>query len=120
MTATIKLNHKTKQIIIVDVSNLKKEQAATKLNEAHNEIATLPPKSALIVTDVTDIELANEVINGMMEFAKKNTPYVKASAVVGANKMTSLITFNVSNTAGRKLNLFNTRAEAMDWLVSQP
>ncbi len=121
MTATLKISHKTKPITIVDLSNQKAAEAIKKLDDAHKEIATLPPKSTLLITDVTNTEITNEFINATKEFAKKNTPYVKASAVVGGgNKLIGVISYNVASDAGRKINSFNTRTEAMDWLVTQP
>lgn len=113
--------HKAKIITIVDLVGMKTQQALQTLNEAQKEIALMPPKSALLITDVSSTEITNEFITAVMEFAKKNTPNVKASAAVtGGNKMVNLISFNVANSAGRKINSFNTRLEAMDWLVSQP
>jgi hypothetical protein len=120
MTAITKLSYKTKQVIIVDLSNQKPAEIAKRTEEAQKEIAAMAPKSALIITDVTGVEVANETINAVMEFAKKNTPYVKASTIVADNKMLNLIAYNVGNSAGRKITSFATRAQAMDWLVTQP
>jgi hypothetical protein len=117
----IKFSHKAKPITIVDLSNLKAADAIKTIGEAQKEIATLPSKSALLVTDVSNTEITTEFINVVIDFAKKNSPYVKASASVGGgNKLVGVISFNVASNAGRKINSFNTRTEAMDWLVSQP
>jgi hypothetical protein len=120
MTATIKLSHKTKPVTIVDLSNQKTAEVIKRLDEAQKEISTNAPKSVLLATDVTNIEITNDAISAVITFAKKNTPYVKASATVADNKMLNLIAFNVANSAGRKINSFGTRDEAMDWLVKQP
>lgn len=61
-----------------------------------------------------------QVIVAVTEFAKKNSPFVKASAAVGANTLIRIISYNIANTAGRKITSFNTRTEAMDWLANQP
>jgi hypothetical protein len=120
MTAIIKLSHKTKPVVIVDLSNQKPAEIAKRIEEAQKEIATMAPKSVLLVTDVTGVEVTTETINTVMEFAKKITPYLKTSAIVADNKMHNLIAFNVGNSAGRKITSFTTRAQAMDWLVAQP
>jgi hypothetical protein len=78
MTAITKTTHKTKPITIVDLSNLKAAEANKKLGEAQKEIAALPPKSTLLITDVSNTEITNEFINVVIDFAKKNSPYVKA------------------------------------------
>ena len=120
MSTTTKVSYKTKCLIIVELANLKSAQAIEKLKQAHDEIASFPPKSILLVTDVTNTEITNEFIAAVTEFAKKNTPYVKSSAAVGATTLVTIISYNLANTAGRKINSFYTRTEAMDWLASQP
>jgi len=120
MTAILKISYKTKKVLVVDLSSQKPVEIIKRIDEAQKEIAMMAPKSALIITDVSGIEIATETIDAVMEFAKKNTPYVKASAIVADNKMINLIAFNVGNSAGRKITSFATRAQAMDWLVAQP
>ncbi len=120
MTAILKLSYKSKPIVIIDLSNQKPTEIIKRTEEAQKEITSMAPKSALLITDVTGVELASETINAVMEFAKKNTPYVKASAIVADNKMQNLIAFNVGNNTGRKITSFASRAEAMEWIVTQP
>lgn len=120
MTATTKVNYKTKPMMVVELANLKAPEAIKKLDEAHKEIAVNLPKSVLLITDVTNTEITNDFIAAVTEFAKRNTPFVKASASVGANKLVNVISFNVASSAGRKIQTFNTRNEAMEWLANQP
>jgi hypothetical protein len=49
MLSIIKLTHKTKPIVIVDLSNQKTAEIIKRTDEAQKEIATMAPKSALIV-----------------------------------------------------------------------
>lgn len=111
--------YKGKTISIVDLSNSKAQQALDVLKAAQKKITTMPPKSALILTDETNGEATKEVVYAVIEFAKNNTPYVKASAVVGAEKLKAVMLTNVAVQVGRDIKSFETRTQAMDWLVNQ-
>ncbi len=120
LTGISTIRYKTKPITIVDLTNAKSQEAIEKLKAAQQEIAKMPPKSVLLITDVTNTEITQDFITAVTDFAKKNTPYVKASASVGATKLIGLISMNVASSAGRKITSFQTRTEAMDWLANQP
>jgi hypothetical protein len=112
--------YKGRQISIVDLSNTKVPEQTEIIIYAQTKIATMAPKSALIITDETDAEVNKEAIGLILNFAKSNTPYVKASAAVGAEKLKAIILTNITTNIGRDIKSFATREEAMDWLVAQP
>ena len=53
------------------------------LKEARQKISKLPANSALLLTDAAKATYNTETGAAIKEFAAKNTPYVKASTVVG-------------------------------------
>ena len=113
------ISYKEKTIVIVDISNTKPGEAIIALREAQEQISKLPPKSALILTDAT-----NAVYNGassaaMKEFASKNTPFVKASAVVGADSFRAILLEAIRLLTRRDIKACETREEAMEWLVKR-
>jgi hypothetical protein len=55
-----------------------------------------------------------------MEIAPKTNSYVKAMAVVGAEKLLSIIVSNVTTNAQLPFVNFKARTEAMDWLIRSP
>jgi hypothetical protein len=112
--------HKGKQICLVDLSNGKTAEAIKTLQIAQKKIAAVPSKSALVLTDETNGEVTKEVVSAIMQFAKNNTPFVKASAVTGAEKLKALMLTNIVTTVGRDIKNFETRMQAMDWLANQP
>ncbi len=118
MTKTV--SHLDKSITIVDLSNKKTSQIIEALKEAQTKISAMQPKTARLLTDVTNAEVTKEVVDAIMLFAKNNTPYVKASATVGAEKLKNIILSNVSTNVGRAINNFSSQKEALDWLSSQP
>lgn len=119
MTGFNVVSYKGKSISILDLSNAKASQAIETLKFVQDKISDMPLKSVLILLDETNTEVTKEGLSAVMEFAKNNTPYVKASAVVGAEKLKGVMLTNVSTEIGRDISSFATRAQAMDWLVSQ-
>jgi hypothetical protein len=112
--------HKNKPVTIIDLSNKKTPQIIETLKEAEKKISTMPPKSARLLTDVTNVEVNMDVVKLVLQFAKNNTPFAKVSAAVGAEKLKSAILTNISTNVGRDIKNFNTRPEAIEWLSNQP
>mgnify|MGYP001769268534 CR=1 FL=1 len=63
---------------------------------------TLPPKPCVL-----------------KDFSKAITPYVIASANVGVTGLKKIIVMSLNKLTGRDLKLFDTREEALEWLISQ-
>jgi len=111
--------HKGKSIVIVDISGCNPDEVAQTVHEASKKISGLPPKSGLILTDVTSTVYNQATSNIIKDFSSKNTPYVKASAVVGADGLREVLLKTVAMVTKREIKPFSTRAEAMDWLATK-
>ena len=55
----------------------------------------------------------------MKDFADKNTPFVKASVVVGIDDLRNVLLLTISMFTGRKIKTCKDRNVAMEWLISQ-
>lgn len=110
--------HRDKQILIADFSHSKPEEQLVAFPEIQQEISARPPKSVLLLTDVTGAVYNGESARGIKEWASKNTPFIKASAVVGATGFLATILAGIRLFTGRDIRAFGTREEAMEWLVS--
>ena len=111
--------HKGKRICIVDISNSKPQDALTVLNESQNQISKLISKTALIITDVTNTVYNKDSTSAFKKFALRNTHYIKASAVVGADIILTLLLKIIAALTGRNIKSFKTRNEALDWLATK-
>jgi hypothetical protein len=112
------LTYKGKSIVLVDLSNCKPEDTIKILAQGQPVIARCAPKSALIMTDVTGAVYNKEVADAMKKFSSNNTPFVKASAVVGAEGVQMILLQTVSMVTRREIKVFKTREQAQDWLSS--
>jgi hypothetical protein len=111
--------YKGKNIVMVDISNTTTEQLVAALRDAQSKISKMPANSALIMTDATKAAYNQETGAAIKEFAAKNTPYVKASAVVGVEGMKAVLQTAVAMQNKRDIAAFQTRGEAMDWLATK-
>lgn len=113
-----KLSQSGKTVVLVDLSSCQPEEALKQvLPTAKTMIAQSPPKSALILTDVSNSSYTKEVAEALKAWSKGNTPYVKASAVVGADGLRSILLGTVKILTGREIKACKSREEAMTWLV---
>ena len=112
------LSHKGKQIVLVDLSNSQPEETLKVLPIAKVAIAKLSPKSALVLTDVTNAVYNKDVAAAIKDFSEKNTPFVKKSVVVGADGIRLILLQTVSMLTRREIKTCKTRAEALDWLAA--
>jgi len=112
------IKHQNKEVVIVDLSKCAPETTFRILKEAAVKISQFAPKSALILTDSTDAVYNREVSSAIKAFSTGNTPYVKGSAVVGADAMRKILVSAVRMVTKRDIRTFDTRDQALDWLVS--
>ncbi|MEW6701179.1 MAG: hypothetical protein AB1298_00525 [Bacteroidota bacterium] len=114
------IDHKGKKILLYDFSYTKKSDDVIVLIKQAGTIAKKqPPRSILVLTDVTEAHYSVETTQALKELAKENTPYVKASAVTGVTGIKKVIFDAILKFSGRDIKLFNSREEAFDWLVVQ-
>jgi hypothetical protein len=110
------LSHKNKQIILVDLSQTGPEEALPLIDEAETLVARSQPKSALILTDVTGARYNRETAAAIKNYAAHNTPYTRASAVVGVEGALNIVLQSVLILTRREIKYCKTRQEALDWL----
>jgi len=122
MAGVYELDHKGKTIVCLDIAGLQsrdKLEFHKLVTKAKQNIRQRSPKSALVITNVTNTGFDAEISNLIKEYAKQNTPYIKASAVVGLSGWAKVILVAVKAVSGRDFHLANTMEEAKEWLVEQ-
>lgn len=112
------VDYKGKSILIEDFSNLRpgKEFLDT-IDAAQKLIASRPRNSVMAVLDATGAHYDIDIIARMKDFVKANSPYIKSSAVVGVTGLLYIALNTLANAAGRKFPVFQTREEAMEYLL---
>ena len=122
MAGVYELNYEGKMILCLDIAGLQSKDKPDFLEcvrQAKEIIRKQPPKSLLVITKVTDTGFDSEVANIIKEYAQHNTPYVKASAVVGIAGWSKIILTAIITLTGRDFHLSDTMEDAQEWLVLQ-
>ncbi len=112
------ISHRGKNIVVVDIAHTAPAETISALKEAQKRIAENPPKSILMLTDVTDTTYNKDVSAAIQDFSAKNTPYVMRSAVVGVDGLKQVLLRTVNLITRREIKSFPSRQEALDWLAN--
>lgn len=110
--------HQGVEIVVIDLSHTMPEDAIPILTKAGELIETFPAHSVRAFTDATGAIYSKESFNALKAFTIHNTPHMKASAVTGADGLRVFAMRAVAVVTQRHIKPFQTRQEALDWLVS--
>jgi len=114
------IEYKGKKILIEDFTTLSYGDEFVKtIATAGAIIASQPPASALCLFDASGGKLDGQALVVLKEFTRKNTPYIKATALVGISGFLNVGMFAISRATGRSLKAFATRQEAFEFLAAQ-
>jgi hypothetical protein len=122
MAGVYELNHKGKTILCLDIAGLQKQdkwEFLKHVRDAEEKIRLHSPRSILIITNVSNTGFDSEMANRMKEYANHNTPYIRASALVGISGLQKIIYTAIKTFTGRDFFLAETQEEALNWLVKQ-
>jgi hypothetical protein len=114
------IDYKGKRILLEDFSNLKNDDELEPLIwEAEKVVHRQTPNSVLVVVDLTNSHFGPKSSQASKSVSKGNGPYIKASTLVGMNKLMEIVFNSIQTITGRKMVSFNTREEAFEWLIKQ-
>ena len=112
------IDHKGKQILLEDFSHINRdEDFSVVLRNAQRIIQSQPQKSVLVLVDLSDIHFSPKLIQEIIDVVKNDSLFVASTAVVGATDLQNAVIKAISTIVQRELVTFNSREEAMEWLV---
>jgi stage II sporulation SpoAA-like protein len=113
------ISHADKQILLIDLSNLPAAEVK-RISELVPKFVTAHPKgSVLLLADFTGAEFDRETFATMKRAAVFDRPHIKKSAWVGTENLPKIFYEHLKVFSQRELPTFNTREEALDWLVKE-
>ncbi len=114
------LQHKGKEILLVDLSGSKgPETSIPILKAARPIIDAQAPKSVRLLTNCIDTHYDAESAEEIKAWSKANTPYIKASAVTGVVGIKKILFQAIIKLTGRNIKACDTVEQALDWLAEQ-
>jgi hypothetical protein len=122
MAGVYEITYNGKTILCLDIAGMQskdKPEFFRLIGHAKDIVRKQPPKSLLVITKVTHTGFDTEIANLIKEYAQHNTPYVKASAVVGISGWSKIVLSAIKTLTGRDFHLADTMEDAQEWLVQQ-
>jgi hypothetical protein len=111
------VKHKGQAIFIIDFSHCSAKELVLLLDQVRADVARHAPGSVLTLADFTGAQIDKNVATRMKEVLALDRPYVKKSAWVGTESLPHVFYENIKSFAQREFPVFQTREEAMEWLV---
>ena len=112
--------HKGTPVLFGDFNGVTRpEELTVAIEEGKRVVLNQPPKSLLSLLDVAGLRFTVETARLLKEGMTQNTPYVKATAVIGLSGLQTVLFQAIRRIRGGTIQSFGTREEALDWLVAQ-
>lgn len=113
------IKHKGQAIFVIDLTHCAPKELLLLLEQVRADIARHAPGSLLTLADLTGAQIDKNVATRMKEVLVLDRPYVKRSAWVGTESLPHVFYEHFKSFSQRELPAFETREEAMDWLVKE-
>jgi hypothetical protein len=115
------IEHQGKRIVLLDFAGITDpDQGLAAVAEATRFIGAQPVGGGtLTLTDVTDTRYDRKIVEAFKEMTARNRPIVKAAAIVSNSSLHRAAIGMIALFSRRKLEVFDSRAQALDWLAIQ-
>jgi hypothetical protein len=119
MAKVEKIIHNDQNIIYLDVSGfMSTDEISPVLEEAHEAVKQMGSHNARLLSNVEDTRFSKEISEVAKLFVRRNSPYMKASAIVGVKGVQLVLLKSLLKMSGRDIKRFDTQTEALDWLAA--
>lgn len=113
------IEHRGTRILLSDLSGIRTTADLQRAIRLGSEIVrTQPPRSLLILVDVTDVEYNIEAFAIVQQSVADNRPFVRARAIVGLPRVATVPFEIVARISASPMARFAEREEALEWLLS--
>ena len=111
-------SYKGKRILLVDMTNSKPREVEDIARKVPDYVTAESRGSVLILTDFTGASFDQDALRTMQQSAVFDKPFVKKSALIGAETLPRQFYDDIKSFSRRELPIFKNREEALEWLVS--
>jgi len=113
------VKHKGQAIFLIDFSHCQGKEMLVLLDQVRADVSAHAPGSVLTLADFSGAKIDKAVSTKIKEVLVLDRPYVKKSAWVGTDSLPHVFYENFKSFSQRDFPTFETREEAMDWLVAE-
>jgi len=111
------IEHKGSRVLFINYADCDIAMLKAVTEEMHRVISRELSHSVLTLNDVTGTSFDSESVALLKSKVAANAPYVKRAAVIGITGLQRLIYEAVQRFSQRSIPLFDSREEALDWLI---
>lgn len=111
------IHEQGKEILLVDMSNCPPSEVESIARIVPSHVTARARGSVLLLVDFSGAAVDAETVRTMKESAVFDKPYIKKSAWFGTKSLPKDFHTEITKFARREMVIFNSRAEAVDWLV---
>jgi len=116
------VEHKGKRVFMAEYSGFGMDSAALQQEviEILAELEKQPPNSVLVISNVVGTTASLDNIRVLKNTMQKSNTWVRKRSVIGLSRIQRYFIDIFNDLAGSaKLEIFATRAEALDWIVGE-
>ena len=113
------VNNNDKSITILDYTNCNFTELHKRIEEVMAWMLKQPKDSLFTLSDFSGVSFNKDILEAFKKLALHNKPFVKAGAVVGIKGLQKVAYNAIMTFSRRNMPAFNTRDEAMNWIVKQ-
>jgi hypothetical protein len=111
------IEHQGKRVLLVDATHFAPREVEKIALLVPSYVTSEPRESVLLLADFTGAEFDRIAIERIKESTVFDRPHLKRSAWVGIEGLPKVFYEHIKNFSQRDLPTFNSREEALDWLV---
>lgn len=115
------IEHKGRRICLLDFSGITDfDEGLTAVATATRLVGSQPVGGdTMTLTDVTNTRYDRKIVEAFKEMTARNRPIVKAAAIVSNSSLHRATISMIALFSRRKLEVFDSRELALEWLVTQ-
>jgi hypothetical protein len=106
------------RVLLVDLSYCPGSAVVNLIRNAEQVIRAQPPESTLVLVDFTGVAWDADLVALIKEVARLDQPHIIRSAWVGSEALSELWHAAIERVSKRKFHRFQTREEALRFLIS--
>lgn len=110
------MNHPKHTVLKQNFSELNATELLPIIDQCHEEVKKKGKTDIVLLTNIENVKFDRNVSHHFQELMTKNKPYVKESCIYGVGALQKVTIETVAKMTGRKINIFKTEAEALNWL----
>jgi SpoIIAA-like len=113
------ITHRGQQVLLVDVTNCTTAEMIELGRLVPSYVSSEPYASVLLLADFSGSKFDKAAVETLKQAVVFDRPHIKRSAWVGVEGMPKVFYENLKAFSQRDLPTFQTREEALNWLVAE-